>query len=489
MHKFIGAYFMRREAYEMNGFQRFVKRNRIEAAVKSSLVGIGVGLVVFSVLFTLLKYEMLPAELTLVYISLISVGALFVSVIPVLLLVLKSKKALAKSVDEEFGLSEGVRTGVANLGGDSLMVLAQREAVDNKLSAISIPYFSIKSFWIFLLVLVIGVGMLVSAMVHPGVMPPEIEEEQPEAPPPAVDVSDFRILQLKNLIEVVESSYLSDSPKAEVLEELEGLLDEMEKANGAGILKSRVVETIINVDAIVSGYNSFVKIKDVLIGGSEEISMLGEAVGTLTMPMTKVGTAELQKRFSEDSAAEFIPVFKNRLSERLASSGVSETDALYSALIKFAESMAEAGESADGFEMAKDRAFSNLVASVRASLNQQYINQSVGQTVIETLAGIFGLSESDLPELDINESGKYEEEEKEEEDKGGDGGLGTGDTLYGSDDMIYFPEEDRYVTYGEAIDIYYARVSEMIANGQIPEDMRKHIEDYFAALYNGTKTP
>ena len=474
----------------MNEFRRFIKRNRIEAAIKSVGLGFGVGLAVFSVLYALLKYEKLGPDLTLPYILLIAVGALVLSGVPMLLVALKSEKALAKRIDEELGLSEGLRTGVSNAGRDGLMVLAQREAIDKKLSEIPTSRVSLKGAWIFLLVLVLGVGMLIGAILLPGVEPPIDDGGEENEPPPSAEVSDFRILQLENLIKDVEISALADAPKESVLEALRTLLGKMQSAKEGevGILISDVIDTIITVDGIIADANSFVRIKDALAGADANLVLLGESVGTLTIPMTKPGTEEVQKLFAEETAAEFAPDFLNRLSAALASSGAPESDSLYSALMGFAEDMVKAPEDADGFDMAKDKAFLTLVGLVRASLNQQYINRLVGETVIETLMTIFSLSESDLPELDIDSSDKYEEEEKEEEDKGGDGGLGTGETVYGSDDMIYFPEEDRYVTYGEAIDIYYARVSEMIANGQIPDDMRKHIEDYFAALYNGAES-
>jgi len=68
-----------------------------------------------------------------------------------------------------------------------------------------------------------------------------------------------------------------------------------------------------------------------------------------------------------------------------------------------------------------------------------------------------------------------------------DGGIGSGDIVYGSDDQIYDPDTNENVKYGSVINEYYAKITEKLLDGNVSEELEKYISDYFASLYDGTE--
>ena len=104
--------------------------------------------------------------------------------------------------------------------------------------------------------------------------------------------------------------------------------------------------------------------------------------------------------------------------------------------------------------------------------------------------GIFGVDKSELPplseELNLGGGNGGEDEEEENENSGvNQGGIGSGETIYGSDDMVYDPDTGAYVKYGEIINAYYAKYSQLMIDGKLPEDVAKKLAEYFDTLFNG----
>ena len=59
--------------------------------------------------------------------------------------------------------------------------------------------------------------------------------------------------------------------------------------------------------------------------------------------------------------------------------------------------------------------------------------------------------------------------------------------IFGSNDTIYDPDRDAYVTYGEVIGGYYAKISELLVDGNLPPELEEALGDYFAILFNGSE--
>ena len=126
-----------------------------------------------------------------------------------------------------------------------------------------------------------------------------------------------------------------------------------------------------------------------------------------------------------------------------------------------------------------------------AALYIQAINEEVEDDTIYTLLSIFGIKASEVPEHIFNDPddprGEEDNEPEDDPDQIHAGGLGSGEMIFGSDDTIYDPDREAYVTYGEVIGDYYARISELLVDGNLPAELQNALSDYFAILFNGSE--
>ena len=94
----------------------------------------------------------------------------------------------------------------------------------------------------------------------------------------------------------------------------------------------------------------------------------------------------------------------------------------------------------------------------------------------------FNMLEKETPGDGENQEG--EGDNQEGEGTGGDGaGSGSGEIIYAADDLIYDPNTNQYVTYGELLTYYYSQAVQGMEDGSVPEDLQSLINDYFSSLY------
>jgi hypothetical protein len=119
------------------------------------------------------------------------------------------------------------------------------------------------------------------------------------------------------------------------------------------------------------------------------------------------------------------------------------------------------------------------------------------EDVVQTLCNLFGISKSELaPDVstlpddsdrDPEDSGDLDDGEVEEPDGPiGSGGLGTGDVIYGSNDLIFDPDKNAHVPYGDVINDYFAKANEQITDGRVSEEISDAAEEYFGTLFGGS---
>ena len=129
-------------------------------------------------------------------------------------------------------------------------------------------------------------------------------------------------------------------------------------------------------------------------------------------------------------------------------------------------------------------------AAVGLVIEEQKINATTRDYVISRLKTIFGITDAELKDmLGSREPMKLEnipQDEDEEFEDGGDGGMGTGETLYGSNEQIYDPTYEvdgiigNHVIYGEVLDKYSAIIA---ANkGELPQELIDLIDTYLNEL-------
>jgi hypothetical protein len=129
-------------------------------------------------------------------------------------------------------------------------------------------------------------------------------------------------------------------------------------------------------------------------------------------------------------------------------------------------------------------ACNDFAANGAEALNVQAYNCMMGEYINARLASIFSIV-SDVADED---DGNSDDQSSGEEDKNSSGGYGDKNENYGSDDLIFFPDDETYVKYGEVLDAYFAKMQEIISNGDLSEELVRYIGNYFDILYSGLQS-
>ena len=253
-------------------------------------------------------------------------------------------------------------------------------------------------------------------------------------------------------------------------------------------MKTSLIGAIRNIKKILSDHNSAPYIS-LSLASKEQTKALSVPIESLDAITLGGELTEIRALFSDNGTAKLTEI-SSEIVSALEGSGVSDTDKLYIALNDFASALSSLA-SGSFTDSEIDASFAHHGESISSALLVQYTNSSVCDGAVRRLMQIFGISESELPAESRPSAPALKEEEGDYEHEDSDdplnsGGFGSGDMIFGSDDMIYDPESGKYVSYGEVINKYYAKISEQFADGNVEHELEQLISDYFAALFNGT---
>lgn len=467
-------------------FLRFKRKMRLGVILRALAFGLGLGVLVASGLWLLTKLELLSRPVILCWLlgGIVGVAAFGL----VFALSFPSDKRLAKRIDQKLELGEKVQTMVEFREDQSFMVSLQKSSTEEILK--NTPYKKIrgKHAWAHCILPVIACGALVATMLIPvgAFVTPEVIED------PAYNLTAWQEQALRDLIKEVQESDMEVSPKEKVVNELSGLLGKMKSINKESEMKAAVLSTIQKVDSIVDGHNTYRIVAEKLM--ASEHAAVKEMGGYLN-DLNSIALSEYLEQLEEDLIAD--PNAVTSLSSALdaATDGmlVSSADGFFSALEKFHASLGTAASITDATarEEALHTAFSDVIQDLNLPLLCQYANERVGHNTIRRLMEIFGISASELPagtlpEKDPSEGGDSSFDDGRDDDKNNSGGIGSGDMLYASNDTIYYPDDNIYTEYGKVINEYYAKIAEKIVDGNLSDEMKEILSDYYAILFDGS---
>ncbi len=489
----------------MNEFQKIKKKFHKEAVLKGALCGFSLGLLTVGVLWIIFKRTGM-AFAPWLYIVVGVVVALASGGITYLILRPRDKK-LAKRLDERFGFDEKVQTMVEFVDESGEMVELQRADTEARLRELPKQKLKIRHILEFILLLILSAAVFVTAVFIPA-------KEEPKAEGPtdnAYEMDEYDRLSLRQLIEYVKNSDLEEPAKTEVVSELENLLAVLDDTEWESEMKAHVIGAIQRIDLIVENVNSY---KEICLAMNEstnsEVKALAVAVSELEEEVFQLaidGTTgeeakegiRAQFNLTEAALNPYLLTVADEIKTALKDSGIADTDALYKAWNAFAVALEEVaqhtGLTDEQYQSELDSlAFAPLKASVPVALAKQAVNNEVRAYVIDALKEIFGITDAEMPRLSgdkvpgMNGGG----ESDKEQDGIHSGGLGSGNTVYGSDDMIYDPDYEvsegvfgGHISYGEVLDAYNAIIMGMIADGTLSEEMEEMLSDYLDALYSG----
>ena len=464
------------------GFQKFKRKLRTGAIIRACLFGISLGLVAVEIQWLIAKLTAQKPDF--LQCGLIG-GILAVAASAAMLLILlPTNKRVARKLDKALSLGEKVQTMLAFRDDKSDMTALQREDTDRIL--IEIPKKRVKGActWVFVLIPLLACLCMVGTVLVPA--------KEPPAPPPVVDnnfsITPWQEQALKDLIEKVKTSEMEEVPKEGVVKQLESLLIKLQNTKKESIMKETVIATVEAIHKIVSEHNTYDVIAAAMLNSpSRSVQELGGAIDSLKALLI----GDWMNTASEDLAAD--PKTASSLAagitQALTLSKVDSSNEVHIVLIAFTLKLASVTD--DTTEAERDGIMAETEEALNAALYIQATNEDVEDDTIYTLLSIFGIKASDVPDYVFNDpddpraEGDYEPEDDPSKIHGG--GLGSGEMIFGSDDTIYDPDLNTYVTYGEVLKGYYAKITEMIVDGNLPPELEEALSDYFAFLFNGTE--
>ncbi len=463
------------------GFSKFKRKLRAGAWVRALLLGLSLGTVTLAVLW--LKDKLTAAEPAFMTYGLYAGIAAAAAFLVALLILLPTKKRVAKRIDRHLSLGEKVQTMIAFLNDPSEMAALQRADTERILT--ETPKRRVKGVctWLFVLMPVVACLALGGTVLIPAKEPPE--------PPPVIDsnfsMTPWQEQALKDLIERVKTSDMEESPKEGTVKHLESLLIKLRSIKKEPAMKEAVISCIEGIHKVVSEYNTYDILATALFASpSDAVQDLGGAVNSLQALLLGEWMNTLGETLAADPAAA--STLSAGITQALALSRVESSDELYNALNAFAVKLGTVTSGTPAEDV--QALLTEAEEALGAALFIQATNEEVEDDTIYTLLSIFGIKASEVPEHVFNDPddprGEDDYEPGDDPDQIHSGGLGPGTMIYGSNDTIYDPDREAYVTYGEVIDEYFARITELLVDGGLTPEMEEALSDYFAFLFNGS---
>ena len=479
-----------------SGFVRFKKKLRRNALIKSVIFGLSCGILAAAGVVLYQKLTTIPPNLML-YLP-IGAGVAVLTGLAAFLILRPSIKKIAHKLDNDLGLGEKVQTMLAYQNEESDMLALQREDANERLLQAPARKVRYRHPWVHAFAPVLACAIAIVAIVMPIKAveePPEIEE--PEIP---FELSTWQESALLELIEQVKASKMEASPKNATVAELESLLEALKVTSTEDEMKTIVIAVITNLNRVIRDHNSAGIFSAVMTASEhKDVAAMAMSMDMLSGLEIREAMTTARENLRVEEVVEPLDAYVMALNSVVTSAAelkVPENDDMYKALDEHLSAMTElqrqvGNYTRDWTQSQLDSIFKVASEDLSDAMFIQYTNKDVKDTTVTRLMEIFGITEEDLPaeekvQLPLEDDGS-DEEDKDEEDKGSEGGIGNMEILYGSDDVIYDPNTNQYVKYGDVINAYYASVSEKIFYGQIPETLEQFIADYFATLYDGSE--
>lgn len=462
------------------GFSKFKRKLRLGAILRAVSFGLSMGTLTLAVFW--LTAKLTAAEPVFMTFALYGgISALLAAVI-MLLILLPTGKRIARRVDKHLSLGEKTQTMLAFRKDQSPMAALQREDTDRILR--NTPRRRVKGVctWLFILVPVVAALTLTGAALVPA--------KEPPTPPPAVEnnftITPWQTQALKDLIEKVKASDMEEEPKEATVKQLESLLIKLGSIKKEPAMKEAVIACIEGIHKAVSEHNTYDAVADAMFGSPfGTVRELGGAISSLRALLVGEWMNQTKMDLCEGSVSP--SELAEGITRSLTASGVASENELHIALLAFAVELATL---TDTSEEVVEPVLAKAEETLNAALFLQATNEEVEDDTIYTLLSIFGMKASEVPEHIFNDPddprGEDDYDEQDDLDHINSGGLGPGTVIYGSNDTIYDPNSEAYVTYGEVIGEYYARITELLVDGNLPPELEDALNDYFAILFNGS---
>ncbi len=467
-----------------NGFRKFKRKIRTGAVIRALLTGLSVGVIAVAVQWLIAKLA--AGQPDFVFYGLVGGGAFVLVTALMLLITLPTDKRLAKRLDKRLDMHEKVQTMIFfRKDTESDMVALQRENTQQIL--VNTPSKKARNR---LAILYAILPVLACACLVVTILIPQATAAQPSGPSTSWQLNNFDEGKLRTLINYVMSSEMQTEPKLAVVEELEGLLNDLRGVEKKENMQKLVIDSIKQIHEICLVCDTYSVIIDPMTQTpSQNVNDLGQHVGTLDDSFVTTYMKKLQEEtLKVDNKAEVAGMMAENMQTALEKSGQTDSNPLYAALAAFAEELAKITDETN--DDALRAILKNAENDLNNAIEQPGIDLSVEKYTINMLMKIFDLETSQIPPeilASFNNSltGSLGDSKEEEEDRGHMGGLGPGELLIGSQDQIYDPELGRYVPLAEVIQKYNALFTQYVSDGVLTPEMEEILGKYLGILMRG----
>lgn len=473
------------------GFLKLKRKVQTNAWVKSLLIGIPSGLILFSLLYILEKREIL--SLHPVFCVLIGIGVALLTGGLIYLLNAPRTARLAKKLDKDLQLHEKVQTMLEYEKEEGTIYVLQRNDTNETLDAIPKKRLKIKNLWVYVVTAVFGVSALVTSFVVP---PKKVDAGANIAPPVPFQLSGIQRSAIERLIEDVSTSTMETPYKENIVEDLNELLGSLSKAQTIAERNVAIDAAFEDILKETDDSSSVVEIVNSLWNKEQEnLSLLAEAINYYDWGAGKewddymAGMSNFQTSFIHaDATAEapdeakmaketgaILSDFSANLTAGLLTSGIEKTDSVYAILTR----LNETDETVDGVQIyglkkiaqdaetvgyantqtALNDTLEELKIPVYKALEQNYVNTTTGEYAIKRIADIFRypLPKFERPDLQTSSSGDSSDDLDDRVPilPGTDS-----ENVYGSNEKVLDPTTGELVEYGKLLSGYQSEALE-----------------------------
>lgn len=513
----------------------YIRKKRILTAVINSIV---TAASLFAILFGafILTEKIWKIEVNPLLSLPISIGVGLIAGGITALVTLKSKKQIAREIDEAHSLDERIQTMIAFADDDGEIARLQREDTERQLSKLHDNRSFFKQFGASIISMVLAVAIILPAVLVPKATENEDDNTTPPAYVEPFELASWQSERLKKLIETVREASIDETFKTATVQELTRLLSVLEETDTKDEMISEVISSIVLIDAaaeVTASYKliavalfsaqphinkengevldseTYVQIKNIAryiiklnaIDFGQDIKSVIEYFKADTVlsdePETENPSTESKSTESKViTVTEKLLNFKSEIERVLNNEDIPENDAIKTNILSFAAKLGEYAtlENEKERQSLLDIEFDKFSDNISTVLAAQYENKAIRDTVINTLMLLFEINKDMLPKLlgdtvpaliDGNEDSSGGNETG-----GATGGYGEGNELWGSNDTIYDPfgkDGAGHALYGDVFDDYYKKIVEILSDESLNEETRQAIAEYFKKLSDGTK--
>lgn len=485
----------------------------IRTILISFLIGLTGALLCEGVLYFI--SEMKHYEIDLLNRLLIDGGVGLVAFIVAFIFTYKGKKAKAKIIDKELRLREKVATMYELENDDSEMAHIQRADALKTIEGKQKRPFRIRfSPLPILLAVVAFVTCSISHFIpYPTVEEGTGEENNEEIDTPLPDIeeeSDIKDNNIQGIIDAIQGNdKVPDEIQKEIVDNLEQLDKDLSEDETNDERDDDIEKTIEELEKEKEEALTYDKIGAAL-QKFESTKELGEAISSADVDKVKEVLDNLNSSFDEiedfDERNEARHDVGQDITDALMASTVPSTDSLYKALQALARKLLDfephpleettGGGSAGGDAIPNGESGPDNLGWSREDqekLDKEELEGALGEAKDEIEKSLedqkeieeaFDQAIEDLKNMMSGEQGEPPMDGGEDMDPPPmGGGAGTGETNYGADEILYDPETNTEVTYGELLSYYYGLINATLTEDEVPEELEKMIYTYFGYLF------